>query len=103
MAYKNSETNDGADLYYFNVTSMLSVMKTSVYLAETLASDLFIVRLSIAIQYSREYPSSVSTAVSVLYCLEREPRGHHSPGPSLYRRHWYAFPIHGVGFYLTIL
>jgi hypothetical protein len=42
MAYKDSESNDGADLYYFNVTSMLSVMKTSVYLIETLASDLFI-------------------------------------------------------------
>jgi hypothetical protein len=42
MAYKDSETDHGADLYYFNVTSMLSVMKTSVYLVETLASDLFI-------------------------------------------------------------
>jgi hypothetical protein len=42
MAYKDSETDKGADLYYFNVTSMLSVMKTSVYLIETLASDLFI-------------------------------------------------------------
>lgn len=42
MSYKRSETNTGADLYYANVTSMLSVMKTSVYLVETLASDLFI-------------------------------------------------------------
>ncbi|KAF8261168.1 hypothetical protein EI94DRAFT_1833463 [Lactarius quietus] len=42
LAYKNSETNTGADKYYFNVTSTLSVMKTSVYLVETLASDLFI-------------------------------------------------------------
>ncbi|KAI9435628.1 hypothetical protein BJY52DRAFT_695884 [Lactarius psammicola] len=42
MAYKGSETNIGADLYYANVTSLLSLMKTSVYLVETLASDLFI-------------------------------------------------------------
>jgi len=42
MAYKNSESNKGADLFYFNVTSTLSIMKTSVYLVETLASDLFI-------------------------------------------------------------
>jgi hypothetical protein len=42
MAFKTSESDQGADLYYFNVTSMLSVMKTSLYLVETLASDLFI-------------------------------------------------------------
>ncbi|KAI9436014.1 hypothetical protein H4582DRAFT_1815857 [Lactarius indigo] len=41
-AYKRSGTNTGADLYYAHVASMLSIMKTSVYLVETLASDLFI-------------------------------------------------------------
>jgi len=41
-AFKDSETDNGADLYYFSVASVLSVMKTSVYLVETLASDLFI-------------------------------------------------------------
>ncbi|KAH9069647.1 hypothetical protein EDB83DRAFT_2373962 [Lactarius deliciosus] len=42
MAYKRSETSTGADLYYAHAASMLSLMKTSVYLVETLASDLFI-------------------------------------------------------------
>ncbi|KAH9167706.1 hypothetical protein EDB89DRAFT_111322 [Lactarius sanguifluus] len=42
MAYKQSQTNTGADLYYAHAASLLSVMKTAVYLAETLASDLFI-------------------------------------------------------------
>ncbi|KAI9454180.1 hypothetical protein F5148DRAFT_985216 [Russula earlei] len=41
-AYRGSQTDRAADLYYVNVTSMLSVMKTSVYLAETIVSDLFI-------------------------------------------------------------
>jgi hypothetical protein len=56
MAYKSSESDQGADLYYFNVTSMLSIMKTSVYLVETLASDLFIVRPSKTVQCSRKIP-----------------------------------------------
>ncbi|KAH9055687.1 hypothetical protein EDB87DRAFT_1761350 [Lactarius vividus] len=42
MAYKGSETSTGADVYYLHVASMLSLMKTSLYLVETLASDLFI-------------------------------------------------------------
>ena len=62
MAYKTSETDTGADLYYFNVTSMLSIMKTSVYLVETLASDLFIVRPPITVLYSPEYPYSASSS-----------------------------------------
>ena len=36
----------GVDLYFDRVTSLLSVVKTSVYLAETIVSDLFIVRTS---------------------------------------------------------
>ncbi len=47
FAYHASQTDSGADQYYVNVTSMLSIMKTSVYLAETVVSDLFIVSLSI--------------------------------------------------------
>jgi hypothetical protein len=48
FAYQGSRADDSADLYYDNVTSMLSIMKTSVFLAETVVSDLFIVRLSIS-------------------------------------------------------
>ena len=44
IAYHKSETDDGADLYYLRVTSMTSIMKTSIYLGETVVSDLFIVR-----------------------------------------------------------
>ena len=46
LAFQGSETADAADLYFDRVTSALSVVKTSVYLAETVVSDLFIVRIS---------------------------------------------------------
>jgi hypothetical protein len=42
LAFHGSETNEGADLYYVNVTSTASIMKTAVYLLETIVSDLFI-------------------------------------------------------------
>jgi hypothetical protein len=64
MAYKNSDSDQGADLYYFNVTSMLSIMKTSVYLVETLACNLFVVRSPITIHCPRECSSSASPVVS---------------------------------------
>lgn len=44
--YQRSQTNDGADKYYLDVTSTLSLVKTSVYLVETAVSDLFLVSLS---------------------------------------------------------
>ena len=43
LAFQGSETEHGADLYFDRVTSSLSIVKTSVYLAETIVSDLFIV------------------------------------------------------------
>jgi hypothetical protein len=46
LAFNGSETVQGADLYYEQVTSPTSIIKTSVYLAETIVSDLFIVRPS---------------------------------------------------------
>jgi hypothetical protein len=46
LAFEKSETDQGADLYYVRVTAPLSVVKTAIYLAETVVSDLFIVRLS---------------------------------------------------------
>jgi hypothetical protein len=49
IAFHKSETDQGADSYYFRVTSTTSIMKTSIYLMETVVSDLFIVRT---------YPSS---------------------------------------------
>jgi hypothetical protein len=45
IAFHGSETEEGADLYYIRVTSTMSLIKTSVYLAETIVSDLFIVRI----------------------------------------------------------
>lgn len=45
IAFNGSETDQGADLYYFRVTSMMSLLKTSVYLTETIVSDLFIVSI----------------------------------------------------------
>ena len=45
IAFHKSETEQGAELFYIRVTSMTSIMKTSVYLVETIVSDLFIVRV----------------------------------------------------------
>lgn len=45
FAFRGSETVDEADAYYAHVTSTSSLIKTSVYLAETIVSDLFIVRI----------------------------------------------------------
>ncbi|KAH9963626.1 hypothetical protein BC827DRAFT_1128719 [Russula dissimulans] len=41
-AFGVNQTEQGADRYFVQVTAMLSVMKTSIYLAETVVSDLFI-------------------------------------------------------------
>ncbi len=49
MAYKAGETEASADIYFANLTSVLSVMKTALYLVETIVSDLFIVRLLISL------------------------------------------------------
>lgn len=43
-AFKSSEVAEGADLYYANVTSALSIIKTALYLVMTVLSDLFMVR-----------------------------------------------------------
>ena len=43
FAFQGSRTDGSPDEYYSNVTSALSLMKTSVYLIETAASDLFLV------------------------------------------------------------
>ena len=91
IAFHQSETDEGADLYYFRVTSMASLMKTSVYLAETVISDLFIVRL-----YSQFFALCTDLVlplvISVLYSMEREYPRHHSPSHSIYRRYRYASP-----------
>ncbi|KAH9990778.1 hypothetical protein BJV77DRAFT_1011183 [Russula vinacea] len=42
IAFEKSETDQGADLYFIRVTAPLSVVKTSIYLAETVVSDMFI-------------------------------------------------------------
>lgn len=46
FAYQGNQSDDGADHYYSNINSMLSVTKMSVYLVETAVSDLFLVSLS---------------------------------------------------------
>ncbi|KAI0318716.1 hypothetical protein OF83DRAFT_1114617 [Amylostereum chailletii] len=45
-AFRTSQTTTGGDAYFAEFTSPLSVMKTTVYVAETIVSDLFIVRVS---------------------------------------------------------
>jgi hypothetical protein len=66
-------------------------MKTSVYLVETVVSDLFIVSLSIRFLSTRVILIPITPlAISVLYRLEREYRSPRSPRPSIPRRHRYA-------------
>ncbi|KAI0299226.1 hypothetical protein BC826DRAFT_64231 [Russula brevipes] len=42
LGYHGGQADQGADVYFLNVTAMLCVMKTAVYLAMTVLSDLFI-------------------------------------------------------------
>jgi hypothetical protein len=91
IAFHKSETDQGADLFYIHVASMTSIMKTSVYLVETIVSDLFIVRLYTPVLLPCT-DQIAPPAISVLYCMEREhPRDSYS-SHSIYRRHWYASP-----------
>jgi hypothetical protein len=46
FAFKGSQVPIGGDLYYANVTSALSLIKTSIYLVITVLFDAFIVRFS---------------------------------------------------------
>ncbi len=91
IAFHGSETDDGADLFYLRVTSVTSLMKTSVYLAETVVSDLFIVRSYPQVDVLCTDPV-VPPVISVLHCMEREHPHHRSPSHSIYRRHRYASP-----------
>lgn len=85
MAYKRSETNTGADLYYAHVASILSVMKTSVYLVETLASDLFILyrcyvvwnaSIGIVALPVLLYLADMGTGIAAVYCLSQIEKKH---------------------------
>ena len=76
------------------MTSVSSLMKTSVYLVETVVSDLFIVRIYPKV-FSLDAPCTdrvVPPVVSVLCCMERKHPHHRSSSPSIYRRHRYASP-----------
>ena len=91
FAYQGAQVQDSADLYYDNVTSMLSIMKTSVFLVETVVSDLFIVRLSSPLLAKRLAESgSPHLVISVLYRLECELPDHGSSSPSVPCRHRYV-------------
>ena len=91
FAYQGAQVQDSADLYYDNVTSMLSIMKTSVFLVETVVSDLFIVRLKSPLLAKRLAESgSPHLVISVLYRLECELPDHGSSSPSVPCRHRYV-------------
>jgi hypothetical protein len=88
-----SEADEGATIYYERVTSMMSVMKTAVYLAGTIVSDLFIVRIFKSFFLMPIILICVALPViSMLYRMECKYRRHHFPSPSVYRRHWYVSP-----------
>jgi len=78
LAYHTNQTDQAADVYFLNVTAMLSVMKTAVYLAETVVSDLFILyrcyivwNASIAIITLPVllYLADIGTGVAAVYTL----------------------------------
>ena len=46
-AFKHDAEPLGPDLYYFNVSSAMSLIKTSLYLVTTILFDAFIVSLSV--------------------------------------------------------
>ena len=92
IAFEKSETDQGADLYFIRVTAPLSVVKTSIYLAETVVSDMFIVCASKYLSSMCDLPSPLS-AISVLYRLECERPHRRSPNPSISRRHRYVLAI----------
>jgi hypothetical protein len=85
------QTAGSADLYYSKFNSMLSVMKCSVYLAETAISDLFLVSLSKRFFLTGVLPVRIApSVVSVLYRLEGEHPDYDSSIPSVYFRHMYV-------------
>jgi len=93
MAYQRSQSSSDADIYYANVTSMLSIMKTAVFLVETVVSDMFIVSLSNRFSSTNVLPIRIALSViSVLYRLEFEPPDHGSPSHSVPCRHRYVPP-----------
>ncbi len=47
VAFKGNDTEHAADLYFDNVSSLMSIMKTAIYFVETILSDFFIVCLSV--------------------------------------------------------
>jgi hypothetical protein len=77
IAFHGSETDQGADSYFLRVTSTTSIIKTSVYLAETIVSDLFIVRLYPPSPFSRcalYRPSCAPSSIgAILYGTRASP------------------------------
>ncbi|KAI0271304.1 hypothetical protein BC834DRAFT_435837 [Gloeopeniophorella convolvens] len=78
LAYRNSQTDTGADIYFANVTQTLSVMKTAVYLAETVVSDLFILyrcyivwnaNIPVIILPVILYIADIGTGIAAVYTL----------------------------------
>ncbi|KAF8502711.1 hypothetical protein F5888DRAFT_1114413 [Russula emetica] len=80
IAFHTSETDEGADIYYVRVTSTMSIVKTAVYLVETIVSDLFILyrcyivwnaSIPIIILPILLYIADIGTGIGALYTLSR--------------------------------
>ena len=105
LAFEKSETDQGADLYFIRVTAPLSVVKTSIYLAETVVSDLFIVRASKS--FVRCTQATLSYIGAISYGMRASPSSffqsfYISPTlvcPCLHFqcRHTYSTPCLGTG------
>jgi hypothetical protein len=80
IAFHGSETDQGADSYFLRVTSTTSIIKTSVYLAETIVSDLFILyrcyivwnaSIPVIVLPIILYIADIATGIGATYTLSR--------------------------------
>ncbi|KAI0063029.1 hypothetical protein BV25DRAFT_496880 [Artomyces pyxidatus] len=78
LAFTESQTTHGADLYYSDVKALLGTMKTSVYLVTTVVSDLFILyrcyvvwnaKWSVIILPALLYIADCGTGIAAVYTV----------------------------------
>lgn len=85
MAFNGNETADGADLYYVHVTSATSLLKTSIYLTETIVSDLFIVCICPFSRFALYRSARAASYIGAILCGTRV-------SPSSFSQSFYISP-----------
>lgn len=85
IAFNGNETAEGADLYYDRVTSGMSLLKTSIYLTETIVSDLFIVSICPFSRCALYRSARASSYIGAILCGTRV-------SPSSFSQSFYISP-----------